>query len=269
MSTTLRRILGIFIILVSAASLVVSIYGLWRVLGLKAYLTPRIDSAFDTASNFLDTTSLALDGIEAALQTANDNITSTITALTTLAESTHHMAPLLDSLSSLTGTAIPETVKSTRTSLISARTTAKTIEDILLVITKIPFIPGEPYSPKVPLYEALDEISTNLGEVLPELAKIEKYLKLSKSDTNTLEQDITQIAKDLKGINAHITTGLEVIGLYRNLIIDLQNQVQSLREQIPGLLTLLTGFLLFVLGWIAVYQVDLLLRGIRLLRSKA
>lgn len=269
MNTTFRRLSGVFLVLLALAGLVVTVYSLQRVFGLKEALSPRIEAELELADESLRITNQAIDVVEAALKTASSNISTMRDALLTLAQSVHDAVPILNSLSTLTGKTLPDTITATQASLITAQTTAKTIEDILQVITRIPLMPGEPYDPEVPLYIALGQITKDLDKINPQLNAMDKDLADSKTSLAALENDIIQITQDLQLINGNLNDAVKVLSQYRNLVNRLQTRLDTLKGQIPGWIAAITIFLVFILVWIAIYQVDLLIRGYKLIRAQS
>jgi len=268
MSTFLKRLFGIFLVLLALAGLILSIYGFWRISGLKETLIPKVESWFQLVDDTLNTTNQALDVVESTLGTVSSNISSIQDALLTLAQSFHGVDPLLDSLSTLTGKTLPDTLTSTHTSLVTAQTTAKTIEDILSLITRIPLMPGDPYNPEVPLYTSLGQVASDLDKIQPQLKIMDQELVNSKTNLSGLESDITQVSQDLMQINRNLASAVDTVNQYRELTNKLQTRLNDLRAQIPGWISIAIIFLAFILFWIAVYQVDLFFRGIKLIRLK-
>jgi methyl-accepting chemotaxis protein len=268
MPTILRRLFGGFLILLALAGLIATIYSLQGITQLKNALIPKIEAGFEVADQTLDLTTQALDVIEKTLQTTSLNVTSMRAALLTLAQSVHDTSPILESLSTVTGETLPDTITATQTSLVTAQTTAKTIEDLLRLITSIPLMPGDPYNPRVPLYTALGQISNNLNEINPKLLEMKQNLGEAETNLTDLEGDILKIDQDLLQINENLSASIEITRQYRELTQDLQTRLDTLKSQVPGWIAAGTAFLIFILAWVAVYQVDLLIRGYRLIRLK-
>ena len=269
MSATSRKLLGGFLVLLAIAGLIVTIYSLQSLLKVDEVLSPKIESGFEMAGHSLELTTQALDVVEETLNTTSLNITSMRAALLTMAQSVHDASPILGSLSKVTGETLPDTITATQASLETAQTTAKTIEDFFRVITSIPLMPGEPYNPKVPLDTALGQISADLSEINPQLAEMDENLGEAQTNLKALESDLVKINLELLWINEKLTAAVEVIDQYRDLIEDLQEGLDRLKSQVPGWIAAGTAFLVFILAWVAIYQVDLMVRGYRLIRLKA
>jgi methyl-accepting chemotaxis protein len=268
MSATFRRLSGGFLILLAFAGLIVTIYSLQYVLRLENMLSPKIETGFEMAGETLDLTLQALETVEGTLQTTSLNITSMRAALLTLAQSVHDASPILTSLSTVTGETLPDTITATQTSLATAQTTAKTIEDLLRLITSIPLMPGEPYNPRIPLHTSLGQIAADLNKINPQLAEMDKNLGEAKTNLKALESDIVKINLELLWITDQLTTAVEVTRQYGKLVSDLQARLETLKSQVPGWIAGISAFLVFILAWLAIYQIDLLIRGYRLVRLK-
>jgi hypothetical protein len=76
------------------------------------------------------------------------------------------------------------------------------------------------------------------------------------------------ISQDLLLVNDNLTQAVRVVSQYREMAKRLQAQLDSLKKQIPGWISVGVLFVSFILVWLAIYQLDLFIRGIRLFRSK-
>jgi chromosome segregation ATPase len=267
MFTSSRRIFGIFLAILALLGIFFSAWSIWGVIQLRGTLTPKIEAGIDLVDKALTTTDQALDVLDSTLKTINTNVLKMREALDTLGQSVHDAVPILTSLSTLTGETLPDTISATQSSLTTAQTTAKTIEDILRVISRIPLMPGEPYNPEVPLDTTLGQVAADLENIKPQLTTIEQDLKDSKANLSGLEADIIQVSLNLLLIKDDLAAAADVIDQYHTLIADVQTRLDSLKTKLPTWVSILTGFVLFLLAWIVIYQVDLLIRGIRLVRN--
>jgi hypothetical protein len=262
----IRRLPGVFLVILALIGLILSAFSIWGIIQIQEMLVPKIESGLDLVDEALVTTEQALDVLDSTINTVSNNILRMREALVTLAQSVHDAVPILESLSTITGETIPETITATQASLTTAQTTAKTIEDILGLISRFPLMPGDPYNPKVPLNIALGQVVADLDKISPQMLTIEQNLKDSKKNLYSLEADILQVALDLIHINTELTAATEVIDQYRLLIDQVQLRLESVRAQLPNWVSTIAAFFLFLLAWIVIYQVDLLIRGIRLIR---
>ncbi len=268
MPTSYRRFFGIILVVLALAGLSISAVSIYGLSQLKGLLIPKLESGLELVDEALVTTDQALDVLASTLKTVNINVSKMREALITIGQSVHDAVPILTSLSTLTGETLPDTISATQASLTTAQTTAKTIEDILRVISRIPLMPGEPYNPEVPLNTSLGQVAADLDKIKPQMVTIEQDLKDSKTNLSGLEADIIQVSLDLLLIKNDLDAATEVINQYHALIDKVQIRLDSLRTQIPNWISVLIGFLLFLLAWVVIYQVDLLVRGIKLIRVK-
>lgn len=266
MSKFFRLLPGFSLVLLAVIGLGISIFCLWHLFGLKDRIISQINAGIELAGNTLSTTSQALDVLENTLNTVSADISSTREALLTLAQTIHDAIPLISSLSTLTGKTIPDTLTATQDSLATAQTTAKTIEDILRLITRIPLITSAPYNPQVPLYIALGQVAADLDRIQPQLQTMQQDLTDSRANLSALELDIFMVSQDLLQINQNLAEALKVVSQYKELVNALQIRLDGIQRQVPGWVSIATNLSGFVLIWIAFYQVDLLIRGIKLIR---
>ncbi len=162
MSRTLSRLFGFILIITGLVGIAISSVGLTTLWRNKARMTERIHADLELTINALEATAEGLRIADQSLETAAVNITTMESTLTTVAESLAETPELLDAISDLISNDLPDTIGATQASLEAAQSSAEIIENVLIILTSIPFLPGDPYEPEVPLHVSLGEVSTSL-----------------------------------------------------------------------------------------------------------
>jgi len=221
----------------------------------------------DNVNSALKTTSEGLDLVTLSLSTASSSVTTLEETVETLAQSIQDTTPMIDTLSIFISEDLPTTITSTQTSLIAAQSSARIIDTVLGIITKIPFFPGEPYNPPVPLHIALGRVSSSLDDLPRTFSAMDTSLKATSQNLTLIQANIHLIAKDISQVNQSLNEAKQVVSQYQHLVSRLQNNLKNIQTQAPFWLNALAWTLTALLLWIGSSQVGLLLLGMDILRS--
>ncbi len=264
-TSVINRIIGITLIAAAATGMFISLYaltGMWRI---KKPVEATLVKNLETAATTLEATDDGLSIANQFLDSTSASIMAFETTVETLAKSIDDTGPFLDSLSTLMADDLPNTIASTQTSLLAAQSSARIIDNVLRSVTSIPFFPGDPYNPPVPLHVALAQVSDSL-EGLPEsLSAMEGSLDTTNDNLGTIKVEVERMAKDISQINDTLTEAKKVVTQYQTVVSDLQSSVKVMRARLPRWINSLAGTFSIVLLWLAITQVGLLVQGFELL----
>jgi septal ring factor EnvC (AmiA/AmiB activator) len=264
MQKILKRIAGILIALIAAMSLVLTLNGMFKIWRQREPIQLQIQKDLGLISSTLETTDQGLFVIQDALKNTNSNLSSLEETILGIAQAVHNADPLLESLQVLTEENIPETITATQTSLKSAQRSAVLIEGVLVAISKIPFFPGGPYEPEVPLNVAMAEISTDLELIREPLKDISQSLDTNHQDIADIETALVQTSLNLGKIQTGIEDALKTIETYQIQSKQYQTEIQKIYEQLPRWISILAAVLIFMGIWLGILQIQILVSGIRI-----
>jgi hypothetical protein len=266
----LAGIAGVVLIIAGLAGLVFSIVGLVAV----ARIEPRVEARLTEQLTKVDQ---ALAATNDGLATAQTLLSSTVSIAGAVQETTTYAGKTLQDgvyalelTSDLVGKQLPATIESTQEALTSIATGAKLVDDILAVLTSIPLLGMDRYSPETPLSQGFTEVARSLDDMPRALDKIELELSNTQGKLQHVGENLTTTTDQL----GQITTGLQdaqsVIAQYQDIVTNLQGLSSSALQKLPGWLrTLRWGFSL-VLIWFGIAQIALLAQGGELIgRSRA
>lgn len=259
----LRRIAGILIALIAGASLALTLIGMLKIWQLQVPVQQRILNDLAMISTTLETTDQGLIVIQQALENTNANINGLDETILEMAQAVHNTDPLLEALQSLIKENIPETITATQTSLKSAQKSAALIEGFLVAISKIPFFPGGPYEPEIPLNVALADISLDLELIRQPMKDISKSLDTNRQDIADLEAAMIQTTSDLEKIQTSIEDALKTLETYQQHSEEFQAELSAIKEKLPGWISTLAVGIIFIGCWLVILQILILVRGIR------
>ena len=263
MKTIFHRFLGIVLVVFAVTGMLLSLAGLAGVWGYKKRVETNLAQKLDLLSTTLETTTQGLEIASQSLETSSESITAIQTTLDALAISIEDSAPMLDSLDTLLSDDLPATITSTQTSLASAQSSAKIIDGFLNFVSLI--LPGDPYNPAVPLHEALGQVSASLDGLPGSFTEMAASLETTNDNLVVIKANVELIATSVSQIERSLTDAKAVISQYQVVIVDLQQTIETAKNQLPSWLNGLAWISTLLLLWLGVMQIGLLLQGLDVL----
>jgi hypothetical protein len=202
------------------------------------------------------------------VQTITTDVGSLHITIQALAQAIQATNPMLDSLTLLAGKTLPDAIGATQSSLASAQGSALLIDNVLSVLTSIPFSPVAQYKPAVPLHTALAQVSTSLDEIPASLAMINTSLISGKANLGQVEVELVNISETVKGISDNLDSAQKVVDQYKQITIQLKTGVEAVQLAAPGWITGIAWGATFFLVWLLIAQLGLYMQGLDLLRGR-
>jgi hypothetical protein len=279
---TLRRILGILVMIAGILGLLLSLAGLIGVWMVKPSLAAFANNTLLTVNNSITTSQTAMEVTGQALGATVDSVNALSEMLATTALAVQDTKPVMTQLNSVIGEKLPATLQSATESLNAAQQAAAVMESSIqslntfrAVLSGVPMFgafvegPTETYNPEKPLAVSLGEVATNL-EGLPPMFT-EMAANMDKADNN------------LDGIQGNLTTMSTSVGLiansltaYQAMVAQSQASTENLRAMLTSIQANLNSILngvavvisLFLL-WLLVAQIVILTQGWELYQGTA
>ena len=258
--TTSKRLTGLLMVIVAAGSLMITLAALVQVWRLRQPVTQYLRSNLRVVHESLGTTS---DGLLLTSQSL-DSVQASVT-VDTLGKSIQDSEPMMDSLVVLMGEDLPETISSAQTSLSSAQESAKIIDAVLRALT---IFNPRIYNPRVPLNDALGQVSESLDDLPKSFSNMEVGLKSTQRNLTTIQVQIDLMSGEIERINESLDGSRKVINQYQGLFTRAEKRVINIKNRASATVTTLAWVLSFLLFWLGVAQVGLLIRGLEWLRVK-
>lgn len=262
----IRKIIGLFLIVAAVGGLIFSIAGLvlaWRV---ENRVTAGMQNFVDVLSQTLQTTSQGLTITQQALKSSVDTVSSLQTTVQTTAKTIKSSGPMVDEISNLMTTDLPNTVKSTESSLRTAQESAKVIDSVLSTLSSIPLIgSGIGYNPQVPLDQALGQVADSLTDLPDSFANMADSLKASSSNLETFQADLSVMAESIGEIEKSVAQYESVVGNYQKSLDNLNSNLSNIKGSLPNIVrSALIGLTIFLV-WMVIVQFGLLTQGLELM----
>lgn len=261
MRRTLMRVAGTALIVAGVSGLIFSIVGLVVLGKVQRSIEASVTENLGLVGDALAATSEGL----ALAQTSLTQATNTIEALADTAAGTGEAmsgtVSTVDAVAEFLGEQLPATVRTTQSTLVSAATSAKLVDDVLALITAIPFLGTAQYNPEVPLHQGLEEIAAGLDGIPDSLGTIQEGLVAASGDLKGFGDDLHLMASNIGQIATSVESAESVLVQYQDIVANLQDLVASVQEALPEWLFWLRLGLSLVLIWLGIAQIGLLTQG--------
>jgi methyl-accepting chemotaxis protein len=261
--------LGWIFVVFAVIGIVFSIIGLVEVWRVKPVLSQSVSDNLALLDQTLTTTGDGLNLIGQMVQTITTDVGSLHTTTQSLAQAIHATNPMLDSLSTLSGQTLPDTISATQASLASAQGSALLIDNVLGTLTSIPFLPVTQYKPEVPLHTSLAQISTSLDEIPPSLVTIHTSLVAGKTNLGQVEVELTKISGTFQEISDNLDSAQKVVDQYKQILNQFKARIEAAQRAAPGWITGIAWGATLLLIWLLISQLGLYMQGMDLLRRRS
>jgi methyl-accepting chemotaxis protein len=262
----MKRLVAYLLFFSAISGLVICILGIYAIWRFKTPFTRLLDENLELLATTLSTTRDGLVLADQSLNTAVTSIEALQSTVDTLGKTINDTSPLVDSLSGLLGDELPTTIQSAQTSLVAAQSSAKIIDDVLHVLTSIPFFPGDTYNPPVPLNVALGQVSDSLDTLPGSFTTMQTSLDKTGSNLTVIKANVELISGDIGKVRDSLESSRQVVDQYQKVTTDLSAKLERGRARLPTWIGLAAWFGTIFFGWLATTQIGLFLQGTDVLR---
>jgi hypothetical protein len=269
MTTRLRRFLGFLMLLTAAGGLIFTVYIGSQVWRMRPAVTEMLDSNIALLKDMVITSSDLLVLVDSTLQTASDELDILLESILSMSNIMQDAGPLIDSLQTLTGENLPATLAATQTSLDTAQQSADIIDNFLRLVSRIPFFPGDPYNPEVPLSESLSRISNSLDSITPAMVEIQTNLASSKESIAEIDTQLASISDSAVKLQKNLSDAQITIQRYHEQMEEVQSRLTQAQLAVPKWVDRVAWTITLLLVWLGLAQAGLLVQGIYLLTKPA
>ena len=262
----MKRIIGIILIVIAAISLIISGWGVNQIWTMRQPVTDAAVAGVNLFAETLDTTSDALKVTSESLQSASDTVTTIERTSLSVAQTMSMTRTTVDSFSNLMGKDMPTSIDATRTALKSAQSSAVVVDNVLTTLSKIPLINIQ-YNPAMPLSVALGNVASTLDNLPPTFSTIERNLNATGTSLDQVVTNLNELPKTTQQAQQNIADAQKVVTRYQSQVDRMQKLIQSIKASIATILTGVAVGLTFLIFWLGVVQVQMLLKGLELVRG--
>jgi membrane protein implicated in regulation of membrane protease activity len=262
-----KRIAGVLLVIIAVLSLVFSLaatYGVWRV---RKPVAEAALAGLQLADSTLTTTNEALMAVDDALLEAAGSVAAAQDTFQSLSQTIYATGPLLEGLAGFLGEGLPDTLRSTQSTVTAAAESARIVDTVLETLAAIPFV-NFSYAPQTPLSETLGNVADTLRTLPDGLEALGADLSGTGGTLPDLARSLDEFGASISTVDESLASAQEIIASYQALIDDYQAMIATLERLVPALVSLIPAALTFAIFWLAVVQIAALLVGWRWARGR-
>jgi hypothetical protein len=260
----MKQVIGLVLIAIAAISLVATLFGLSQIWLLRQPLAGEAVVAFDLMSETLDTTSAALVVASNTLLTASDTVTTVERISTSVSATLSTTRVTMVSFAGLMGKDMPASIDATRTALVSAQSSAVVVDNVLKLLSNVPFINVQ-YNPDVPLSASLGNVAKSLDSLPVTFGSSAVSLNGTAASLDQMNKSLVDVARTTSQLQVNITEAQVVVTRYQTEVSRLKSLAASVKSAIPSALASMEFAAAFLIFWLAAAQVQVLFKGLALL----
>lgn len=261
----IRRILafsaGMALIIAGILGLVLSIGGLIVLPRLERQVEAVVAKQLEVLDRALAATADGLTTAETSLVQAAEAVDALEGIVVDVGQAISDTAPVIEVAAELLGEQLPSTIEDTQEALTSVATSAQLVDDILGVISAIPLLGADRYSPDVPLHQGFQDVSDGLNGIPELLLTAGEGLSAGTESLQDVEKGFAAIGQSISETTTSLESARTVLQDYQKIVDDLQGTLSSVRESLPGWLRTLRWGLTLMLIWLGVAQIGLITQG--------
>jgi hypothetical protein len=264
---TQRRI-GMLLVADAGLGLVLAVLGLVGLWWAEPRIRRGADSFAALAARTVDTTSGLLVSVDAAVQTARENMGTIEATVEGVADTLESTARLTRSAGDIAGRDVPAIIAETQTALESVESSSRLVDDTLALFARIPLI-GARYEPPVPLHSSIERVNRSLDPLPRSLAAVRRDLADTSTRLSTMRGEIEALSGSIGQIETSLAALASATADYRTIAAGLQADLARFRQSFPAALRFATLFGTAVMLWLMLAQLGLLTQGLERLQSRA
>ena len=190
---------GIALIVAGVAGLAFSVVGLVVLPRLERQVEAVAAEQLEVLDRALATTLEGLITAETALVQAAEAVEGLEGIMADVGLAINDTAPILDTAAELLGDQLPTTIRATQETLTSVATSAQLVDDILGVISVIPFLGTDRYNPDVPLHQGFRDVSDGLDGIPELLLAAGEGLSSGTESLEEIEEGFAAMGQSISG----------------------------------------------------------------------
>jgi len=266
MRSALKRGLGITRMIISAGSLLLAVVVLVLIWRARQPLANGLSAGTQTLMDTLDTTAKALVVTQGALQTTADNVDALQRAILTIARTISDARPAVASVTDLIGHNLTSSIQKAQSTLASAASSARLIDDLLSSLSQIP-LANFNYNPETPLSVSLNQVAASLDGLPSALNSLAMDLSNTADNLGQVSDGITALATEIGHIKTSVTAAEEVIVEYQGKVDRLHSTLEVLHTKSAMIVTWGAVAVTFLIYWLMVAQLREFFAGLTWLRK--
>jgi hypothetical protein len=264
MSPTVKKVIGVILICITALGFLLSVFLLFQVWNFRQPVTESLQVGLDHTSTLLETTDEGLFIIEQVVSNVYSSTLLLNDASQALAQTMQSTTDFMDSAGEFVGQDLMNTITNTQTALDSAQASAAVIDNVLSSIARVPLL-GLQYDPATPLNKAIGNVSSSLDPVQQSLEDFQTNLDTTIANVQSLTDQVNELDQKITVINKNLSDAQATIKNYRSQVASLKITIANAKNNMAAWITGLATILTIIILLLVILQVGLFLQGVILL----
>jgi hypothetical protein len=261
MGRFLTRIVGIALIVAGLTGLVFAIAGLFVLVQVEKNILSAAQEQVDLLDQALAATREGLDLAGTSLVQAVSTVKTLEQTVAGVGDTVGSSVPAVDGMAMLVGEQLPATIEATKATLESVAASSRTVDDVLAVMSAVPFLGVNQYKPDVPLSDGFLEVATSLEGIPDSLRATQEQLVVANKNLAVLESSINTMAGDIGQVATSLGRAQSVLEQYTGVIEQLQASIRWISSSLPSWVYWLRLGLSLLLIWLGIAQFALITQG--------
>lgn len=264
MTLFLQRLIGIFLALCAAFGLIFTLIALAYLPDWEANVQQEITITLDALDETLIASKAGLKVANDSLQSGAETLEAVESTTRQVAQAVDESAPLIDTLSTLTGDDLPTIINTTQQSLDAAQEAAQTVDLILTALNTVPLINLPTYDPAVPLEKSVADASASLTPLKESFRDIERSITTTGQNIDNIQQELTTVADGLAEIKQTISDAEDVIQQFEDIVDEQQTILANIQTNVDSAIISISWGISLVLLTLTIAMLGVLIQGIEM-----
>lgn len=273
----MKRIIGFIMFLTGLIGLGLAIAGIYfgrqAIDQIGAGLNNTLVLTLDTLVTVKDTFALT----KTAVDQASASITTVEQTTAGLSQTIGDTQPLVNQLSVVTSSEVPNSVEAIQVSLNSSAELARQVDNTLRTLSDFQIAQSFPlplgqsidlnfdlginYDPTTALDESLVGIADSLDGVSAELRNLEPIFAVNAGNLGMMSDNVQLIANDIAAINDVVADINPLLDQYVNTVVQIENGIKQVQANLSSYLQMAKNVLTALMIWLAILHLGPLFMG--------
>jgi len=261
MGRWLTRIIGVLLIIAGLLGLVFAGVGLYVLVQVEKSV---VSTALDQVAIVDQALVATVDGLnvaETSLTEAVDTVRALEVTVSGVGDTITSSVPVIESMSALLGDQLPAIIGSTQKTLQSVADSTRAVDQMLSLLSGIPFLGVGSYAPEISLSEGFGEVAISLEGIPESLQTTKAQLLTANENLAGLQDGFDTMATNIGGIATSVGDAQAVLTQYKGVIAQLQSSVDWISSALPIWVFYLRLGLSALLIWLGIAQFALITQG--------
>lgn len=274
----IRRILGLFMIIIGSIG---------AIFAVTVFFTfpPKIDTVAISIDSTLISVSANLDTVEETLLLAKGTVSAMSTTFDTVetsmdqfGQAVNTTTPLLDQLSTVASSDVPESIEAMQTAIPDMAQVAGVIDETLTTLNRfkieesffgidLNYSLGVDYAPTRPFDETVLALGDSLDGLPGSLRSLQVYTNVAQDNLQTVSQSLFEMGDDIVVLNGRIAEIDPLLDDYLKIVTETNDNTRLMRNQISNQWTQIKRFVRIAAFWFGLSQLAPLYLGWELING--